>query len=97
MIFITNIDDKGKKAKKFRWVQIGDNPNVLNHCQPMIDKDSVWVNLFATAKQWHGRETVQDDTGRKRLLYRLDAKGKVAVNEPDEMKPRYYPGKNPKR
>lgn len=49
MIHITNIDDKGNKTKKFRWVQIGDNPNVLNHCQPMIDKDSVWGNLFATA------------------------------------------------
>lgn len=96
---------KTKLKPGFRLVAVGNNGEPLSSSEVFTTKEKCFVNAKAQLNScfvsladhlWPG-VLVQDDTLPKPILWVVRPKGKKSKYIQSEVKPKYIPGRNPKK
>lgn len=89
----------------FMLVAVAQNGETLSTSEVLTTKDKCFVNAKAQLKSCfvsladylHPGVLVQDDTGVKSVLWLVRLKGRKSLYVQSEVKPKYIPGRNPKK
>lgn len=86
------------KSKKFQVVLVGKNGEPLSTTEILNSKQAAFKNI---ARQVDSIDNcfnyAQDDTSKNIIVYRVFYDGRREVANGHKVKPKYTPGKNPKR